>query len=362
VSRQRGEEAHPVKEAFFRLPSGRYAIGRTVYSGTDAMGRDGNYLAHHLVIEEADLRAAGGDPFAVLDAAGLAEAGGPLVAQALPAVTLAVSTIGTGPALTPQPPLPILGEGELLAALVSSVLNAGGTTGLLIGAEAATRDAIRAVFAALALDERLRLTFSTHFAASDHLRPLFTLVSVRTRTEAPSRLEQYRAVDLGAGKYPQVAPGSIYEAWLAASLRQGCWEGIIAVNTALNALRDERPEAAGELPPPGERACEVLWEQVPDAVTRALPGDARRVREFLSRLPSPRPLADTLLKEQSPSKLLGENGDAEEIASCLEALRTAASPRAWRRWVKRWEKEPLLASVKQASGPWWRRWRDKART
>src|ERR671919_90957 len=37
----------PVKETFFRLPSGGFAVGRLIDFGVDSLGREGNYLAHH---------------------------------------------------------------------------------------------------------------------------------------------------------------------------------------------------------------------------------------------------------------------------------------------------------------------------
>jgi len=41
----------PVKFAFYRLPSGRFAATRSVYAGRDFSGRDGNFFAHTVVLE-----------------------------------------------------------------------------------------------------------------------------------------------------------------------------------------------------------------------------------------------------------------------------------------------------------------------
>src|SRR5262245_45550887 len=57
----------PVKETFFHLPSGRYAIGRTVDAGLDSMGREGNYLTHHFILDQQDLLKVDANPFTVLD-------------------------------------------------------------------------------------------------------------------------------------------------------------------------------------------------------------------------------------------------------------------------------------------------------
>jgi hypothetical protein len=42
-------EKFPVKLAFYRLPSGRFAISRSIYTGKDYSGRDGNYFSHTIV-------------------------------------------------------------------------------------------------------------------------------------------------------------------------------------------------------------------------------------------------------------------------------------------------------------------------
>jgi hypothetical protein len=65
---QREKGLSPVKDTFFLLPSGHYAMGRTIDFGVDSMGREGNFLTHHLIIESADLLALGASPFAIFDA------------------------------------------------------------------------------------------------------------------------------------------------------------------------------------------------------------------------------------------------------------------------------------------------------
>ena len=82
--------ALPVKETFFRLPSGRVAVGRTVDWGTDQDGRTGNYLTHHLVFSREDWRAAGANPFAVLDVAPLAAPDTDVTPRDLPPLTLEI--------------------------------------------------------------------------------------------------------------------------------------------------------------------------------------------------------------------------------------------------------------------------------
>jgi hypothetical protein len=74
----------PVKETFLHLPSGRLAIGRTVDWGTDSMGREGNYLTHHVVLTRDDFLAIGANPFAILDTTRLATPETDLTVRALP--------------------------------------------------------------------------------------------------------------------------------------------------------------------------------------------------------------------------------------------------------------------------------------
>src|SRR5688572_8500889 len=70
VSRERRARGDlPLKETFFRLPSGRFALGRTLPWGADALGREGNSLTHHLIISRDDLLRVGVAPFTLLDAA-----------------------------------------------------------------------------------------------------------------------------------------------------------------------------------------------------------------------------------------------------------------------------------------------------
>jgi hypothetical protein len=75
-------------------------------------------------------------------------------------------------------------------------------------------------------------------------------------------------------------------------------------------------------------------------------------------LPSPRALADALLDDKiTPSKLCGADASPEAVNDCLSALRSAATGKAWRAWVKQWSNDPALASLKKDAQPWWQRWK-----
>jgi hypothetical protein len=354
VSRERrGARDFPVKQAFFRLPSGRFAIGRTVDWGTDSLGREGNYLAHHLVLSRDDLLAAGANPFAILDAARLAEGGMDLTPRALPPLA-----IDAAPAEADFHGFDGI-SAELLASLAAAI-DGGEKTALLVGDEARTEGLLRALFAALATEERLRLTFSTHFYESHHLRSLFALVTVRSRAEASSVLgqrESYTAFDLDDGEFARIPPVSAYADWLADCLRSRRWEEIGALNAVLDELRNGQGEIGKGALPVGARACAALWEHAGVKVVQALVGDARSTAEFLQQLSSPRSLADALLMAASPSKLCGSNTKPDAVQDCLSALRSAATGKVWREWVKQWRDDPALASFAPDTLPWWKRWR-----
>jgi hypothetical protein len=258
-------------------------------------------------------------------------------------------------------------------------VDGGGKTILLIGDEAESRDLLHGLFAVLAVEERLRLTFSTHFYESDHLRSLFALATVRSRAEAPSPRENYLLFDLEEGEFPALSPTSAYARWLAEGLRSGWWEEIHTLNAVLNWLRrrpqgaklpalDERPQGA-RLPalderPQGARlplpmphsplSYRALWERAGVKVAQVLWGNPSQVYAFLPLLPSPRPLADALLAA-SPSELCGEETTPEVVIACLAALRSAATPKVWQTWVKRWEQEPWLIPFRRDAQPWWQR-------
>jgi len=337
----------PVKQTFFRLPSDKFAIGQTVDWGTDSVGREGNYLAYHLILSRDELLAVGANPFVILDAARLAGVGIDLTPRALPPLVIDV---------TPVEPDFYCFDGirhELLANLAAASVDRGEKTALLIGDEAKAEGLLRGLFAAMAAEERLHLTFSTHFYESSHLRSLFTLATVRSQAEAPAQ-ENYVVFDLDDGEFTRIPPASAYADWLADCLLSRRWGEIIAFNGALDGLRYGREIRRNSLPT-SAKACKALWERSGTAVARALIGDGRLVAEFLGHLPSPQSLAGALLNVAAPSEMCGANTLAEDVNACLSALRSAATRKAWRAWVKRWNGDPMLEPITQNQRQWWKR-------
>ncbi|MGH9754653.1 MAG: hypothetical protein ACREA2_17895 [Blastocatellia bacterium] len=352
VSRERrAAREFPVKQAFFRLPSGRFAIGRTVDCGTDSLRREGNYLAHHLLLSRDDLLIARANPFVILDAARLAEGGMDLTPRALPPLAINVA-----PAEADFHGFDGI-SAEFPASLAAAAVDGGEKTALLISDEARAEGVLRGLFAALATEERLRLTFSTHFYESHHLRSLFALATIRSRAEAPAQKENYMIFDLDGGEFARIPPSSAYADWLANCLRSRRWREIVAFNGALDGLRDEK-EIRGDSLPTNAKACKALWERAGTAVARAIIGEGQLVVEFLRQLPSPQSLADALLDAAAPSELCGANTSAEYVNECLSSLRSAATGKVWRAWVKRWNGDPILEQITQNQQQWWKRlWR-----
>jgi hypothetical protein len=364
----------PVKETFFQLPSGRFAIGRTVNWGVDSLGREGNYLTHHLILSREDLLKMEANPFAILETARLADTDIDLTPRALPALALEVGTdlslshFDSSGFETLNP--------EMLANLAVAAVDGGAKTALIITNDASRsaswqlapqRTMLRSLFAALATEERLRLTFSTHFYQSHHLRPLFTLVTVSSPAEAPSQRQDYIVFDLEAGEFPHIAPASAYADWLADCLRSRRWAEISTFNAVLDRLRGSQGESPPSSPhsftpsplhlPTGARACAALWERAGSKVARALIGDAQLVIEFLRHVPSPRPLADALLAAASPSELCGGDAASDATNACVSALHSAATRKVWQTWAKQWSADPVLASFMRNKRPWWQRWK-----
>lgn len=339
VSRERRARGDlPVMETFLRLPSGRFALGRTLPWGTDALGREGNYLAHHVVVTEADLCLVRGDPFALLDAVPRATPGADLTPRALAPLALAPAPGEPGfSALAALPP-------PLRAALGAAVIERGDRTLLLV--DAAAPAILRALFALLPVEERLRLAFSTHFYEADHLRAHFTVACVGARAEIPSRLDQYWPIDPKGESASGLAPAGAYAKWLTAALHEGDWDEIRAMAAVLDRLR-AGPVGCDEIPlPEGGAAGAALWEQVGLRLPAALVGQADRIGAYLSAIPDRRPFAEGLLAAASPSQL-----------PCLDDLRSVASPSAWRAWVKRWASDPAVGPYARDALPWWRRGR-----
>lgn len=345
----------PVKEAYFKLPSGRVAIGRTVDWGMDSLGREGNYLAHHLILDADAFRAAGADAFAVLDAAQPAAPGTDLSPRDLPPLELNVS-----PRLL-VPPDPETAEPDLLAVLAYVLARPENTTEVLIGDQAALRIWLRALFAALQIEERERATFCTHFYETANLRDLFRVAVLGSRDELSPKLEGCRIYDPSStkpsGPDPK-GPQTPYERWLAEVVGKDLWEEAPLFQAVLGSLRESGSAARlGSLSPSARSA---VWGLESARVPAALQGDPKLIAAFFEA-DEPLSVAEAAahkLFSHSPAALCG-SGDAAACHNALAALRAAGNPRDWKGWLKKHRSEPLVGPFLRDIEPLWEKLRGK---
>ncbi len=273
LSRERRDSGEiPVKETFFHLPSGGMAVGRTIYLGTDSLGRDGNYLTHHFVFSREALSQA--NPFAILAAAPFAGPDEDLTPRELPPLKIDLDSEQAGSDI-------FIGlDFDLLAALTTAVLDANGQMVLLVGNESVARGLLRAASASLATEERRQMTFSTHFYESHHLSRCLRLplldysrkFRLRGRITGRSLLMKKQLIQSA-----QAAPTPAY---LEETLRKSEWEKVTAFNHTLDTLREKECAMVSGSLFESAKACAALWERAGTRVAPSLIGDATRGEEI----------------------------------------------------------------------------------
>lgn len=353
---RRREGAAPVKEVYFKLPSGRIAIGRTVEWGTDSLGREGNYLAHHLILEADAFRAAGADAFAVLDAAQPAAPGTDLTPRDLPSLAVTVS-----PRLL-VPPDPATASADLLATFAYALARPETTTEVLLGDQPALRVWLRALLTTLQLEERERTTFCTHFYESANLRDLFRVAMVGSRDELSPKMEGCRIYDPGEAEPsgPTLGPPrNPYEQWLNEMVGKDRWEEVPLFQAELVSLREASvAERIGHLSP---EARSALWSLETDRVLQVLQGHPERITHFFDATESPVSVAEEAVKRLlgfPPHTLCGnENPDA--CLAALSTLREIGKPRDWKIWLKKHRADPRVQPFLGDIEPLWEKLRHK---
>lgn len=344
---RRGRGDLPVKETFFSLPSGKFALGLTRDYGTDALGRDGNYLAYHLVFSRADLLAVDGDPFRLF--AALPDLGErpDLKPRNLPAADLNV------PPPPEARPLPAGADRELLASVAAAAVDRGERTVVLVGDEKHSRRIVAALYALLPTDERLDLTFSSHFYASESLRSLFSIVTAGERSEAPGAGSEFLRFDLSDAA-PASFAGSPYGNWLRREVLSGNWNDIRAVNTLIDQLRVGRDDAGLTLSHLDTAACGAVWDRAHAAVLPRLLGQPDLITRFVAAdSPVRGEVAVALLPAASPTLLVGEEYPLDQVQELLDTLKRTVPAKAWRDWTNQWKKDTTLIAVKSGKRQWW---------
>jgi hypothetical protein len=354
---RRREDGSPVKEVYFKLPSGRVAIGRTVEWGMDSLGREGNYLAHHLILDAEAFRAAGADAFAVLDAAQPAARGTDLTPRDLPALEIPVSTRF----LVSAPDAGAV-NAELLGILASVLPRAENTTEVVIGDQAALRGWLRALFAALQLEERERATFCTHFYESANLRELFRVAVLGSRSELSPKLEGCRIYDPAEAQPsgpPSGLPRNPYEQWLAVVVGKDRWEEVPLFQAEVAGLRAAGgAERIGSLSP---EARSALWTLEPERLLHALQGEPERIVQFFDAAEEPLSVAGEAAERFLKLTPVGICGSLPSEASveALGRLREAGKPREWKAWLKKHRTDPRVQPFLGDIEPLWQKLRSK---
>ncbi len=339
----RTAEIKPTKETFFKLPSGKLAIGVTKYLGTDSLGREGNYVTHHVIFEERDFS---GNVFTVLHSLREMDVTADLTPRELPKVALKISDYKFDPEKLNDI------NTEAITNFYQLALSNSEKTILLIGEAAAML--IESLFAFLLPEERLPLFFSTHFYESDSLRTNFKIVAVNHRGENPSSLENYLEIDLSAPKLNSAIQPSRHAKWLSECVAAKRWNEIENVNKIVAAVRrDEVPN----LLPETAIARGVLRDLTSDESVKLLFGNSIFIKEYVHELAerNDEKSIEKLLKIASPTELLGAAADEKIVMDSLQAIKAIARDRSWREWRKRYSSDVYFKLLPEAK--WWDIWK-----
>jgi hypothetical protein len=336
ISNQRLREKNfPTKETFFRLSSGRMAMGRSTYSPPDDTGREGNFLTHHLIIEEADFKKIRGNPIYVLDHLKKIMSRKEYAVGYLPNLRFTLK-----PEEAQLMDFPVIPH-KILVTLYTLLLSKNEhETPLLIGKPSGIRELLRAIYPTLPMQERKLLTFDTHFFQAEHLRERYALVAVESVSEIPTGsgylplYTEEREVESKRYRTP-------YILWLTDCIKERKWQEIETVNAILesgNKYRGVLPEKEEE-----KYAIAALWERGGNEIVPLLIGKIEAIFLYLRYVSDQQGLADALL-QYSPGRILGAepvmNNPRPQI--CLTAIRERATPGRWKEWVAKWKDDPYL--------------------
>ncbi|HYE73433.1 MAG TPA: hypothetical protein VEF04_08880 [Blastocatellia bacterium] len=329
----------PIKETFFALPNDRLALGRTTYIGVDALGRDGNYLTHHLIFDRADF-SAGVSVFAILEALPFAGSNTDLTPREIAAVDLQVTN-------SPLPEFDNI-NADVLALLTASAIDRGTKSLLLIGESTETRKLIKAMHSAISATEALELTFSTRYDESVSPKT-FAITAAETLTEATAARNDFVTVDLMNASTPPIPIVSAYATLLLEAIKSRNSDSITALNQAFDLLRKGQNISLLDSLKQSPQTMSVLWERTGDAVLTELLGKPELIAAMMQSISTaPQSFADALMKTASPSKLCGQTSP-EKADEFISMLKSKASSKSWSEWTKRWPNDPLLNN-KQKQG------------
>lgn len=334
----------PVKETFFALPNDRLAVGRTIYLGVDALGRDGNYLTHNLIFDRNEFLASGANTFAILNAAPFAGEQTDLTPREISAIQLQLASDG----LSAFDNI----DTDLLALLTASAIDRGTKSLLLIGESAKTRVMLEALHTAVATTERLEMTFSTRYDESVSNK-LFAIAAAESFSAASNARNDFVTIDLVNPSSKALTVTSAYALCLAETIKSRNWDLLNEINRTIDALRAGQSVSLTDTLRQSPQAMLVLWERTKDAVWPELYGQPELIAAMLRNLTAAQSFADDVLKAASPSKLCGEI-KADKAQEFLALLKSKASGKSYAEWAKRWANDPLFSNNQKSQG-WFKR-------
>ncbi len=338
----RTAEIKPTKETFFKLPSGKLAVGRTISTGTDSLGREGNYVTHHVIFEEQDFS---GNVFAVLNSLREMDVTADLTPRELSKVALKISDYKFDPEKLNEL------NAEAVTNFYQLAMSDSEKTILLIGEAAPAL--IESLVAFLLPEERASLFFSTHFYESDSLRTNFKIVAVNQLSEMPSSLENYQEIDLSAPKISTAIQATRHAKWLSECVAAKRWNEIENVNKIAAAVR--RDEVPNSLPDTAV-ARGVLRDLTSADSVKLLFGNTDYVREYLIELAerNDEKSIEKLMVTASPTELLGSGVDEKIVKEFLQFIKNMSRDRAWREW-KRYSNDAYFKLLPESK--WWEIWK-----
>lgn len=338
----RTAEIKPTKETFFKLPSGKLAVGRTISTGTDSLGREGNYVTHHVIFEEQDFSV---NVFAVLNSLREMDVTADLTPRELSKVALKISDYKFDPEKLNEL------NAEAVTNFYQLAMSDSEKTILLIGEAAPAL--IESLVAFLLPEERASLFFSTHFYESDSLRTNFKIVAVNQLSEMPSSLENYQEIDLSAPKISTAIQATRHAKWLSECVAAKRWNEIENVNKIAAAVR--RDEVPNSLPDTAV-ARGVLRDLTSADSVKLLFGNTDYVREYLIELAerNDEKSIEKLMVTASPTELLGSGVDEKIVKEFLQFIKNMSRDRAWREW-KRYSNDAYFKLLPESK--WWEIWK-----
>lgn len=339
----------PLRELYYRLPSGNYALTRIEDWGADPHGRAGNALAHSLVVPNDAAVNTRWDPLALLDhlvttrAADLPEPG-------------AVPPFGIEILPPPKEPTPLELVDTWTADLLTSFIgpeSGSGSPVLLIAPREFARNLIRLLQWSLPQNERKAITFATYFYRDcDADRSRFRLVTIDYEGEAPLDQNPYRVMPWNDPPPHQEYPA--ITAYLGRELAAAHWSDVQRFREGVDALRQGEPVSLpNNLDPLETRA---LFEAVGAKLAPALAGKPALINRLLDTPKPNRQLAEAFLHAGGPVQLCGSESENERGVAALRALEAAAGKQAWREWSQRWAHE-LPEEAAAGTRPWWNVWK-----